>query len=113
MTPRGPERRRSERRDHPADHGFVRARVRPGQDATLVNLSEDGALLETTRRLLPGITIELQLQGRNGAVRAVRARVLRASVTRVGASVITYRGAILFERSICVNPAPRGQRHGN
>ncbi len=113
MTPRRLERRRSQRRDHPADHGFVRARVRPGHDATLVNVSEGGALLETTRRLLPGVTLELQLHGSDGAVLAVRGRVLRASVARVRATAVTYRGALAFEHKLSANQTPIGRDHGN
>jgi hypothetical protein len=98
MTP-GPERRQARRRETFDEHGVASARVRPGRDVALVNVSARGALIEAEHRLLPGSSIELQLTA--GARSAtVRARVLRCSVARLRASSISYRGAVGFDRDL-------------
>ncbi len=95
----GPERRQSRRRETFDEHGVASARVRPGHDVALVNVSAQGALIETEHRLLPGSLIELQLSA--GARSAtVRARVLRCSVARLRPSSISYRGAVGFDRDL-------------
>lgn len=95
----GPERRRARRRQTFDEHGVASARVRPGHDVALVNVSAGGALIETQRRLLPGSFIELQLTA--GARSAtLRARVLRCSVARLRASFISYCGAVGFDRDL-------------
>jgi hypothetical protein len=95
----GPERRQSRRRETFDEHGVASARVRPGRDVALVNVSAQGALIETEHRLLPGSLIELQLSA--GARSAtVRARVLRCSVARLRPSSISYRGAVGFDRDL-------------
>lgn len=78
---------------------MVCARVRPGLDVTLVDLSAGGALVETVHRLLPGSAIELKLD--SGEKRAaVRGRVLRCVVSRLCAEAVWYRGAIGFDRHL-------------
>lgn len=95
----GPERRRARRRQTFDEHGVASARVRPGHDVALVNVSAGGALIETKHRLLPGSFIELQLTA--GARSAtVRARVLRCSVAHLRASFISYSGAVGFDRDL-------------
>jgi hypothetical protein len=39
----------------------VRARVRPGREVRLIDLSRGGALVQATSRLLPGSQVELQV----------------------------------------------------
>jgi hypothetical protein len=53
------ERRLTKRRQSVAEHGIESARVRPGIDAAVVNVSAAGALLETRHRLLPGTAIDI------------------------------------------------------
>src|SRR4051794_31487554 len=82
------------------EHGVVAARVRPGYDVTVINLSAGGALIESHRRLLPGAGVDLHLQSIGRAAEIVRGEILRCTVVRLRESVITYRGAIAFERRL-------------
>ena len=93
------DRRRVPRHRCVDGHGIVSARVRGGREVSIVDISADGVLIETTHRLLPASSVELQLTTSDGAM-AVRGRVLRSAVSRVGASIVWYRGAIHFERHL-------------
>jgi PilZ domain-containing protein len=93
------DRRRARRHARVEEHGIVAARVRPGHAAALIDVSADGALIETTRRLLPGASVELLLDTREVSA-AVRGRVVRCTVSRVRSSSVCYRGAISFDRSL-------------
>jgi hypothetical protein len=93
------DRRRARRHFGSEDHGIVRARVRPGHEARVVDVSAGGALIETVHRLLPGTRIELQLDTHEHRT-VVRARVLRCAVVVVHASGISYRGAVCFDRCL-------------
>ena len=77
--------------------GVLAVRVRPGIEATLVDLGAGGAVLETERRLLPGRFVHVQMIERNG-ITTVRARVLRTDVTRLTAMAVVYRCAIAFDQ---------------
>jgi hypothetical protein len=91
-----PDRRHARRRQTIRDHGIVSARVRPGREATLLDVSAGGALVETTYRLLPGSPVELHVA--TGERRAfVRGGVLRSAVVGVRAAGMRYRSAIRFE----------------
>jgi hypothetical protein len=83
----------------------MRARVRPGREVTVLDLSSGGALIEADHRLLPGSLVELQLAGADGRL-AVRGRVLRCSVSSLHPSRITYRAAVAFERELLLRTAP-------
>jgi PilZ domain len=92
-----PDRRRTRRHHTIHDHGIVSARVRPGREASLLDVSAGGALVETTYRLLPGSRIELHVA--TGACRtSVRGGVLRSAVVGVRAAGMCYRSAIEFDR---------------
>ncbi len=80
------------------------SRIRPGHPAVIVNASAGGALVETPRRLLPGSTIELQFD-RGGTRLAVRAVVVRSSVSRLHSASVWYRGAVSFESPVPGFPA--------
>ena len=96
---RGRDRRGEQRRAGKEEHGIVSVRVRPGNPATLLDISAAGALIEMEQMLRPGSTVELVLD--RGQYRAsVRGRVLRCAVTRVQASSMCYRGAIGFDRPL-------------
>ena len=100
MTGGRGERRRHRRR--PAgDTAWLRAaRLHPGLEAVLVDLSPGGALVETSTRLRPGMKTVLLLKTRDGELRAP-AGVLRAWVSRILSDRgIRYRGALRFDRPI-------------
>jgi hypothetical protein len=91
------ERRREQRRCGIGEHGIHSARVRPGIDARLLDVSTEGALIETACRLLPGRRLILQLKFASCAV-ALRVAVLRCTVFHASVDRITYRGALAFDR---------------
>ena len=91
------ERRRTPRQDAHDDHGIVSTTIRPGHPARIIDVSAGGALIETPHRLLPGRTVDLQVEGRDRRA-IVRGCVVRCSVVRVRAASVCYRGAIRFER---------------
>lgn len=100
MTGGRAERRRHVRR--PAgDLAWLRAaRLQPGLEAVLVDLSPGGALVETSTRLRPGMKTVLLLKTRDGELRA-SAGVLRAWVSRILPDRgILYGGALRFDRPI-------------
>jgi len=93
------DRRRARRSGVILEHGVLLARVRPGHQAAVIDISASGTLIETARRLLPGSIIELHLETMHERV-AIRGRVLRCSVMTVLASGICYHGAVRFEHSL-------------
>src|SRR5471032_2072338 len=79
-----PDRRGPRRLDAIQAHGIV---------------SAGGALIETSHRLLPGTSVELQVA--TGTERAsIRGQVLRCAVVRVRPTWVCYRGAIAFDRHL-------------
>lgn len=99
MTPHTVERRLSQRRQSFEGHGVAMIRVRPGVEASMVDVSATGVLVETQRRLLPGASIEIHFV-RDKRLAAVRGRVLRCAVVRLGPSSVWYRGAVLFDQHL-------------
>jgi hypothetical protein len=93
------ERRQTPRRVDPEAHGIVRVRIRPGHDASLLNISCGGAAIDTAHRLLPGTVVELQLETLVRRASA-RGRVARCAVVRVEANRLWYRAALCFEEPI-------------
>ena len=91
--------RRDTRRSGADAHGVTVARIRPGHIATVIDASVAGALLETSHRLLPGVQVDLYLEGRAHHAR-VRARVVRCFVTHVSEAALFYRGAVTFDRHV-------------
>jgi len=103
------DRRRMRRLDALTKHGIVSACVRPGHRARLIDVSAGGALIETGHRLLPGTSVELQVQ--TGTDRAsIRGQVLRCAVVRVRPTWVCYRGAIAFDRHLPWFVDVRGER---
>jgi hypothetical protein len=102
------DRRLAGRRSPASERGFVGARVRPGHDVMLIDVSSGGALLEAAHRLLPGTWVDLQLLTLDRRV-AVRGRVLRSAVSSLASGRITYRGAVAFERALAPWPVPAPQ----
>ncbi len=89
----------AERRRHArvaADEAGWRAlRLRTGDPLALVNIAAGGALVESSRRLLPGTTVILLLSTDQEAL-TVRARVVRCSVHALGTHGVLYQGALAF-----------------
>ncbi|MGE5814345.1 MAG: PilZ domain-containing protein [Acidobacteriota bacterium] len=94
------ERNVVERRKHPrvpSEQACWRAvRLRTGDPLVLVNLAPGGALVESTRRLLPGTTVILQVNLDEGTL-SVRAEVKRCAVHLLRSDQVQYRGALAFE----------------
>lgn len=91
--------RRLARRHQAGEHRIVSARVRPGQSVALVDVSTGGALIETSRRLLPGAFVELQLDTERRRA-TLRSAVLRCAIVRLTASTVCYRAAVAFDRPL-------------
>ena len=98
MSSEQSERRRARRRGAD-EHGIATARIRPGHDVKLIDLSPGGALVEADRRMLPGSSVELQIQQEDRRA-TMRGCVLRCSVVRVRPASMCYRGAIAFDRCL-------------
>ena len=93
------DRRGTRRLETFEDHRIVSASLRPGHRARFIDVSAGGALIETSHRLLPGASVELQVA--TGTDRAsLRGRVLRCAVVRVRPTWVCYRGAIAFDRHL-------------
>jgi hypothetical protein len=99
MTDSPLNRRRTRRRSCVEDHGIVAARVRPGHVVSVIDVSAGGTLVESTHRLLPGTSVELQLETANHRV-GVRGRVLRCAIVSLRSSSVCYRGAVVFDRCL-------------
>jgi len=104
---RRPLERREARRRRADEHGVVTARIRPGHQVTLIDLSPGGALVEAGRRLLPGSSVELHIQAADRHA-TMRGNVLRCSVVRVRPESMCYRGAIAFDRHLPWFAEPAG-----
>ena len=77
----------------------VSARVKPGHDVELIDISSGGALVEGVRRLLPGTAVELFLVA-GDLCASIRGRVLRCAIVGLKPTSVTYRGAIGFDRDL-------------
>jgi hypothetical protein len=97
------ERRSSPRRRTVAEHGIEAARVRPGREASVLNVSAGGMAIETLHRLLPGTTIELQLWLADRRT-SIRGHVLRSTVASLRHGPVLYRGALAFDRPLALFP---------
>ena len=92
------ERRKTRRRDA-REHGIASARIRPGHQVQLINLSPGGALVEADRRMLPGSAVELHIQAEDRQA-TMRGCVVRCVVVGVRPASVSYRGAIAFDRHL-------------
>lgn len=103
---RSEERRRSPRRTKRDGLWFTAARVRPGRDVDVMDVSRGGALVETASRLLPGSRVELHLIADPHRT-VIHGRVVRCHVAALEPSGgIRYRGAVAFEHDLVVPGAP-------
>ena len=99
MTNTRSERRRHRRHVRPEEHRIVSARIRPGYDVSVVDMSAGGALVESERRLMPGSPVELHVRSVHRS-EIVRGRIVRCAVARLRANGICYRGAIAFDHNL-------------
>jgi hypothetical protein len=99
MTDTRSERRRNRRHSGPEEHRIVSARIRPGHDVSVVDVSAGGVLVESERRLLPGSAVELHVRSAHRS-QIVRGHIVRCAVARLRANAICYRGAIAFDHHL-------------
>lgn len=97
------ERRLHARRNPVPGDPLARVRLRAGPELSVVNVSDAGALVEGTTRLLPGTRVDVHLIARAGRVLA-RSRVSRAYVCLVQADRIGYRAGIAFDVPVDTRP---------
>ena len=93
------DRRRSARTSAVSELGIVQARVRPGHEASVIDISTHGSLIETLLRLLPGRPVDLQIE-RGDALTLIRGRVVRCRVAHLLAARVCYQAAIGFEQPL-------------
>jgi hypothetical protein len=74
-----------------------RALLRPGCLVAVLDLSANGAQVQSERPLRPGSRIHVRIAARNSTL-AVEAGVVRCSVWILEADVVIYRGALRFEQ---------------
>jgi hypothetical protein len=74
-------------------------RLRTGRDMTVVDVSDGGALAESSARLLPGTHVDVHVTTLEGRA-LVRSRVVRAYVCHVQSDEVRYRGALAFDRRV-------------
>jgi hypothetical protein len=78
------------------------ARIRPGREVVVVDLSNGGALVEGPWRFRPGARCEVHIGGGETSV-SVRARIVRCYVARLDwQSPVRYRTALAFERPLAL-----------
>ena len=88
-----------------------RATLRPGCLVAVLDLSANGAQVQSERPLRPGSRIHIRLAARNSSL-AVGAVVVRCSVWILQADVVIYRGALRFDEpctSFCEEQMQTGE----
>lgn len=93
------DRRRAPRRCPGADDPLAHARLRTGAELHVAQVSDLGALVRTSARLLPGTHVDVHLMTVGGRVLR-RARVARASVWRLAAADICFEVALAFDAAV-------------
>jgi hypothetical protein len=104
-----PDRRGNRRLDALEEHRILLASVRPGERARVIDVSAGGVLIETSQRLLPGTSVEVQLERRTERA-SIHGQVLRCAVVRLRPTWVCYRGAIAFDRDLPWFVEGRGER---
>ncbi len=92
------ERRLTPRKERADCAWLVAARLRPGRDVRVLDLSSGGALVEASVRLMPGAPIVLHLVG-VGSHHTIRGTVLRCYVAAIDRMTgVRYRAALGFDQ---------------
>lgn len=92
--------RRAKHRFPPPPAVDLSVTMRPGCRVVLVDVTDQGALVEAPRPLRPGATIQLTVIA-DAARYAVSARVLRCTVAVLDpVGGVTYRGGLAFEAPV-------------
>ncbi len=104
------ERRASPRRTQAECGWLIAARLRPGRDVQVLDLSSGGALVEGDARLMPGSAVVLHLLGIESD-HTIRGKVLRCCVSALDESAgVRYQAALGFDRHFRVPDPPEAPR---
>ena len=106
------------RRLRASEAGVVRqARLLPGGDADILNISNTGLLVENKSRLPIGSSVNVRVQG--SSVMGIEGHIVRSRVSAIHRDgTLTYETAIEFERPRAIDgeepepPTPRGASPG-
>jgi hypothetical protein len=98
------DRRCVPRRRPSSEEPLSTLRLRTGRELSVVDISDAGALVEGTTRLLPGTHVEVHIVTREGRT-LVRSRVTRASVHTLTADTLRYRAALSFDQRVNTSAA--------
>jgi CheY-like chemotaxis protein len=93
------DRRRVRRRPTAELPGIWAVKLPWGGDVKIVDISNQGVLLETTSKITPGRTVDLRVLGQDTDLN-VPARAIRSEVASVDAMGVRYRVAAAFSRDI-------------
>lgn len=93
------DRRRARRRMSGELPWLWTVKVPWGADVKVVDISSQGVLLETTSKITPGSTVDLQVLGQDTNL-SVPARMTRSEVAAVDAKGVRYRVAAAFARDL-------------
>ena len=93
------ERRRAVRRIPGESDPLSRARLRTGPELAVTEISDVGASVRTTARLLPGTHVDVHLMTLGGRVLR-RARVARAAVRAIDTTGIAFQVALAFDSPV-------------
>ena len=93
------ERRAWPRSRPPRDHVTQMARVRPGRDVQVLDLSTGGALIEGHARFVPNSMVQLRLKGGGGAVHLC-GRVVRCYVSGLDSGRVLYQAGVAFDEHL-------------
>jgi hypothetical protein len=88
--------RRKDRRYGADEARALSARVRPGHDVVLVDVSVSGALIEVASPLRPGALVHVQFRTSTSSA-GVIAHVTRCAVGAITNAGIRYRAALQFD----------------
>jgi hypothetical protein len=88
--------RRTERRVAASALRIERATLRPGCLVAVIDLSANGAQVQSERPLRPGGQVHVRLAGHNATL-TVTAQVVRCSIWTLHADSVIYRGALRFD----------------
>lgn len=93
------DRRTSVRREPAPQESLARVRLRTGREVAVLNVCDEGLLVEGHVRLLPGTHLDVHIVTATGRV-LVRCRVVRSEVGKIAPEGVCYRGAVAFQQPI-------------